>query len=168
MKNTAGSKFYGGSKTDGAINWSTLRSFLPGCLELCGLWRRKTSSDALYAAGLSTYNTIKSRIDLKSRIRVTLRQGLVGTSQSRPTDAFVATAINVGLRPVTLSKCVLAFPNDKQLTMPAFLGSDQLPAQITEGQRCIFPLREVVNQLKKEGFSGRGRVEPRAHRGKSL
>lgn len=41
--------------------------------------------------------------------------------------------------------------------MLGFFDSDKFPCELTEGQKCTryFPLREVVDGLKKEGFSGR-------------
>jgi len=111
---------------------------------------------AIYAAVLSTYNLVASRLDRAHKLRVSLKWGMVAPGPE-PETVLILEAINPRGRSVTVAACALVLPNRKALVIPhPVVGSAQLPHELVEGTNCriLFPLRDVVVALQGEGFTG--------------
>ena len=119
-----------------------------------------TSTIALYAASLTTYNVLSARKKDQRKIKVAVSWGAptYGTELGEPT--IFVTASNSGHRPVTLVAAGFNLPNRKQLALMEPDGTVRLPYELKEGQHCILwiTVKEISERLRAAGCSGKMKI----------
>jgi hypothetical protein len=115
---------------------------------------------AIFGFCLSIYNLYIQRKDKNPLIKVTTQSSFTkipGIGVTSP-HLFTTTAMNIGHVPVHLSSCGIHLPNGKLLQ---FVGPDEytfksLPQTLQPGSSYDISreLEGIINDLKKEGYSG--------------
>ncbi|HMC30602.1 MAG TPA: hypothetical protein VKL99_07180 [Candidatus Angelobacter sp.] len=115
---------------------------------------------AAYGAVLSTYNAWAARKKDRRQVKVTANLGFLSYGNRVSETMLNLTASNPGHRPVTLVSTGFSLPNKQQMVLFTPEGTTQLPCELMEGKHCThwISAREVADQLRKSGFSGKVKV----------
>jgi hypothetical protein len=112
---------------------------------------------AVWGAFLSTYKILSDRKSSKRNVTVKVTTGII--SQGCAPHPFIIniSAINMGLRDVTLKSVGFLLPNGKEPIIMAQNTTIRFPYTLPEGNECtVSKFRfKLAKELKQNGFSGK-------------
>jgi hypothetical protein len=116
-----------------------------------------TSTIALYAASLTTYNVLAARKRDQRKVKVAVSWGAPTYGDQLGEPTIFLTASNPGHHPVTLVAAGFNLPNKKQLALLQPDGTVRLPYELKAGQNCILwiTVKEMAERLHSAGCSGK-------------
>jgi len=112
---------------------------------------------AVYGALLSTWNAVAKHLENRRTVKVKISFGFeTYGARTGPTAIFI-TAVNNGLRSITLSGAGVRLPDNRNTVHFAPSGTARFPHTLESGNTCFtsIPCRELASAVKGAGFSGR-------------
>ena len=115
-----------------------------------------TALVAIYAAGLSTYTLVVSRIEKRRLIKIEVSNGFITQGPEASELMLLMRVLNPGDRTVTIGCPAIRLPSGESLVFTEPLSDVRFPHDLEEGKNCLVwtEIPGLAKQLSQNGFSG--------------